>query len=442
MSKYVIQGGFPLRGEVTIQGAKNAAQKILPATIVFPGTYVLHNLPRIQDTAALIEILRFLGAEVTFPAPHTVRVNTERVITREIPPEITALSTGTFLFAGALLSRYGEVKLWQPGGDRIGKRPVTWHLDAFRRLGASINEADAYYEVRATRLVGTTIPFVRPTANGAVNAIIAATRAAGETTVENVAPEPEIRNAVAFLQTVGARVEWRDARNLFVCGVDQGTGSGEIDIIPDRNDAATFLIAGALGQGPVTLHDVRADHLIPLLDALTSVGATFELHTHQGHQSITMQRDAWNPIGLEITSRPYPGFSTDWGPLIQVLMTQLPAASTFHETIFSQRFAHISELVKMGAAIHYRDLPTDEGLYNFPPTSEADGYHAVEIRGPSQLHGTLVHANDVRAGAALVLSGLTASGVTEVTGIEQVERGYEAFAERLNRLGAAIQQVH
>lgn len=440
MSKYVIQGGFPLRGEVTIQGAKNAAQKILPATIVFPGTYVLHNLPRIQDTAALIEILRFLGAEVTFPAPHTVRVNTERVVTKEIPPEITALSTGTFLFAGALLSRYGEVRLWHPGGDRIGKRPVTWHLDAFRRLGASIHEADTYYEVRATSLVGTTIPFVRPTANGAVNAIIAAARAAGETTIENVAPEPEIHNAVVFLQTIGARVEWRDERSLFVRGVDRGTGSGEVDIIPDRNDAATFLIAAVLGHGPVTLQDVRAEHLTPLLEALTSVGAKLETHTDHGHQSITVECGALNPSGLDITSRPYPGFSTDWGPLIQVLMTQLPATSTFHETIFSQRFAHISELVKMGAAIRYLDLPADEGLYNFSPAPETNGYHAVEIRGPSQLHGTVVHANDVRAGAALVLSGLIASGMTEVTGIEQVERGYEAFAERLNQLGAAIQE--
>ena len=442
MSKYLIQGGLPLHGEVTIQGAKNAAQKILPATIVFPGTYVLNNLPRIQDTAALIEILRFLGAEVTFLAPHTVRVNTERVITKEIPPEITALSTGTFLFAGALLSRYGEVKLWHPGGDRIGKRPVTWHLDAFRRLGASIQEADAYYEVRATRLVGTTIPFFRPTANGAVNAVIAAARAAGETTIENVAPEPEIRNAVAFLQTAGAQVEWRGTHSLRVRGVEQGTGSGEIDIIPDRNDAATFLIAGALGHGPITLQDVRADHLTALLDALTSVGAALELRTDHGRQSITVQRAAWNPTSLDITSRPYPGFSTDWGPLIQVLMTQLPAASTFHETIFSQRFAHISELVNMGATIHYLDLPADEGLYNFTPTPEVDGYHAVEIRGPSQLHGAMVHANDVRAGAALVLSGLIASGVTEVTRTEQVERGYEAFAERLNQLGAAIQQAH
>jgi len=440
MSKYLIQGDFPLRGEVTIQGAKNAAQKILPSTIVFPGTYILHNLPHIQDTAALIEILRFLGAEVTFLAPHTVRVNTEQVVAKEIPPEITALSTGTFLFAGALLSRYGEVKLWHPGGDRIGKRPVTWHLDAFRRLGASIHEAEAYYEVRANGLVGTTIPFLRPTANGAVNAIIAAARAAGETTIENVAPEPESRNAVDFLQTVGARIEWRDTRSLLVHGVDRGTGSGKVDIIPDRNDAATFLIAGVLGHGPVTLQDVRADHLTALLDTLTSVGAALELHTDQGRQSITVQRVAWNSTGLEITSRPYPGFSTDWGPLIQVLMTQLPAASIFHETIFSQRFVHISELVNMGATIHYLDLPADEDLYNF--TSEVHGHHAVEIRGLSPLHGTVVHANDVRAGAALVLGGLIASGVTEVTEIEQVERGYEAFAERLNQLGAAIQQEH
>jgi len=363
-------------------------------------------------------------------------------MTKEIPPEITALSTGTFLFAGALLSRYGEVKLWHPGGDRIGKRPITWHLDAFRRLGASIYEADAYYEVRATKLVGTTIPFVRPTANGAINAIIAAAHAAGETTIENVAPEPEIRNAVDFLQTVGARVEWRDARSLRVHGVDQGTGSGEIDIIPDRNDAATFLIARVLGHGPVTLQDVRADHLTALLDALTSVGTALELHTDHGRQSITVQRVSWNPIGLEIMSRPYPGFSTDWGPLIQVLMTQLPASSTFHETIFSQRFAHISELVKMGATIHYLDLPADESLYNFTPTPEVDRHHSVEIRGPSQLHATVVHANDVRAGAALVLSGIIASGVTEVMRIEQAERGYEAFAERLNQLGAAIQQEH
>jgi UDP-N-acetylglucosamine 1-carboxyvinyltransferase len=440
MSKYFIQGSFPLRGEVTIQGAKNAAQKILPATIVFPGTYVLNNLPRIQDTAALIEILRFLGAEVTFVAPHRVRVNTERVVTKEIPPEITALSTGTFLFAGALLSRYGEVKLWHPGGDRIGKRPVTWHLDAFRQLGASVHEADAYYHVRATKLVGTTIPFLRPTANGAVNAVIAAARAAGETTIENVAPEPEIRNVVAFLQTVGAQIEWRDTHSLHVRGVDQGTGSGETDIIPDRNDAATFLIAGVLGHGPVTLQDVSADHLTPLLDALTSVGARLEIRTDHGPQSITVQCATLNPSGLDITSRPYPGFSTDWGPLIQVLMTQLSATGTFHETIFSQRFAHITELVKMGATIQYLDLPADEGLYNFTPTPEADGYHAIQIRGPSQLHGTAVQANDVRAGAALVLSGLIASGVTEVTGVEQVARGYEAFAERLNQLGAAIQQ--
>jgi len=220
---------------------------------------------------------------------------------------------------------------------------------------------DAYYEVRASKLAGTTIPFLRPTANGAVNAIIAASRAAGETTIENVAPEPEIRNLVAFLHTIGAQVEWRGTHSLLVHGVDEGTGFGEIDMIPDRNDAATFLIAAVLGHGPVTLQDVRADHLAPLLEALTSVGATLEIHKDHGHQSITVECAALNPCGLDITSLPYPGFSTDWGPLIQVLMTQLRATSTFHETIFSQRFAHISELVKMGATIHYIVLLAEGG---------------------------------------------------------------------------------
>jgi UDP-N-acetylglucosamine 1-carboxyvinyltransferase len=192
MRKFIIEGGFPLRGDVPIQGAKNAAQKILPATIVFPGHYLLKNVPLIQDARALLDLLLFLGATVEFVQEHVVRVNTEHVFTKEIPPEVTATSTGTFLFAGALLSRFGKVKIWHPGGDRIGQRPVAWHLDAFRRLGASIIEEKAYYEIRATRMVGCTIPFVRPTANGSVNAVLAAVRAHGDTLIENVAPEPEI----------------------------------------------------------------------------------------------------------------------------------------------------------------------------------------------------------------------------------------------------------
>ena len=430
----MIQGGRPLQGEVRIQGAKNAAQKILPATIVFPGTYVLTHLPRIADTAALIEILRFLGAEVTFLDPHVVRINTESVVTKELPPELTALSTGTFLFAGALLSRFGEVKLWHPGGDTIGTRPVSWHLEAFRRFGAFISEGRASYHIRAPHLRGTSISFPRPTANGAVNALLVAVRAAGETIIDNVAPEPEIQNAVAFLQAAGATIAWKEAGRLQVQGTTHGRGASSITIIPDRNDAATFAIAAVLGHGPVQLRDVAPSHLSPLLKVLEQIGATCDAQLDE--TTLTIGCEALKPTTLQLTSRPYPGFSTDWGPLIQVLMTQLPARSSFHETIFSQRFTHMDALIRMGASIEPLHLSAEENLYHFPRLSTS--FHAIQIHGPRQLHGTTVHANDVRAGAALVLAGLVASGITTITGIEQVQRGYEAFAERLAALGAAI----
>jgi len=252
MRKLLIEGELPLHGEVTIQGAKNATQKILPATVVFPGTYLLKNIPLIQDAQALIEILIFLGADVVFLDTHTLRVNTENMTTKEIPPIVTAKSTGTFLFAGALLSRFGEAKIWHPGGDKIGRRPVTWHLAAFEKLRASICEQPAYYEVRAKKLTGNcTISFLRPTANGTVNAVMTAARAQGQTLIENVAPEPEIANFVQFMQAIGAKVSWCGTHQLRVDGVEHGLGIGEIEIIPDRNDAATFLIASALGHGVV-----------------------------------------------------------------------------------------------------------------------------------------------------------------------------------------------
>lgn len=438
MRTLVIEGGLHLQGEVSIQGAKNAAQKILPATIVFPGKHLLRHVPRIEDTAALFTILRYLGADITYLDPHTVLVNTESIVPQELPPNMTALSTGTFLFAGALLSRFGAAKLWHPGGDRIGNRSVGWHLEAFRRLGATIHEEAGCYDIHATALRGAALAFPKPTANGAVNAVMVAARSQGSSVIENVAPEPEIENALAFLRACGARITWQGATSLQIEGVSHGNGGGVIDILPDRNDAATFLIGAVLGRGPVTLKTIRPDQLTPLFEALRQVGAIIETHTEGNDQVATVYCERLRPTSLHLTSQPYPGFSTDWGPLMQVLMTQLSGTSIFHETVFSHRFAHIGELLKMRASIRAWSLPGDKSLYHFAPTDAGD-FHAIEIEGPTQLHGTMVHANDIRAGAALVLAGIIASGVTKVTGIEQIERGYENFVERLNRLGALIQ---
>lgn len=438
MAVYVIDGGHPLRGEVRVQGSKNAAQKILPATVVFPGEYTIRNVPRIADSASLIEILRFLGATVDFLDEHTVRVDTQTVLMKEIPPEITAKSTGSFLFAGALLSRFGEVRIWHPGGDRIGKRPVTWHLDAFRQLGAHVVEEQEYYEVRSDSLIGCSFQFSHITVNGTVNAILASVRAEGTTVLNNVAMEPEIDNFIEFMKSSGAIVGRVEGKKIVVHGVSSGVGRGEIDIIPDRNDAATMLIAGVLGRGPVTLIGVDQDHLLPLIKTLYEAGTSVK-EDNLGTQSIiTVQCDRFRSLGWYVTSRPYPEFSTDWGPMTQVLMTQIPAESVFHETIFSQRFAHIPELIKMGARIEYFNPKIDENSYNFVRDPSSNLFHAVRIFGQTPLKGAAVSANDVRAGAALTLAGIIAIGETEISGVEQVNRGYEAFIERLTQLGASI----
>lgn len=335
-----------------IQGAKNATQKILPATVLWPGIYTLRNIALIEDARALFSLLQFLSADITFVNPHDVQINTENIISREIPPELTARSTGTFLFAGALLGRFGEAKVWHPGGDRIGKRPVTWHLETFRRLGATVTEHDTFYEVRAPALHGSAISFQRPTANGAINAVITAMNARGTTRIERVAPEPKIQCALDFFQLMGGQIRWVGANALEVVGTLKGTGFGDMRVIPDRNDAATFLIAGALGHGPVTLHDVRPEHLLPLLELLQRVGVTVEILTNSETSSMTVQCNQLRTTDIQVTSRPFPGFSTDWGPMVEVLLTQVPGNHVFHETIFARRFAHIPELVqRMGAAI-------------------------------------------------------------------------------------------
>lgn len=441
MDKLIIKGNCSLSGEVSVQGSKNAAQKILPATVVFPGEYLIRNLPSIQDSISLTNILRFLGAKVEMLDNHTARIDTCNLHLREIPPEMTETSTGSFLFAGALLSRFGQVKIWHPGGDKIGARRVNWHLDAFRRLGASVTEEQDYYEVRATRLIGTTIKFTRPTVNGTVNAILGSVRAHGVTMLQNVPLDPEIDNFIEFMQNTGVKVERLHDNQIRVEGAESESVKVDVSIIPDRNDAATFAIAGVLGGGPVVLRGIYEEHLLPLLTVLTAAGAKIETKSDGQWQSLVIQCDRLLPPGLHVMSRPYPGFSTDWGPMTQVLMTQIPGKSTFHETIFSQRFAHIKYLIQMGADIEYFNPEVDNSVYNFFADPSAGLYHAVRIKGPTRLHGAEVDANDVRAGAALVLAGIIAHGVTQVTSVDQIDRGYELFVERLKQLGASIDRV-
>lgn len=431
----VIRGGHTLQGTVHIQGSKNAAQKLIPATLVYPGVYTLTNIPEIGDSDALLDVLVFLGATVRRSGT-TVWIDTCNLRPAALPPEITAKSTGTFLFAGALLSRFGHAYIHHPGGDAIGKRPITWHLDAFRALGAEVVSTETYYEVHANHLTATVIEFPRATVNGTVNAILAACRARGTTVLRNVPLEPDIDAVITFLNAAGADITQTFAE-IRVAGSSHARGHATIAVHPDRNDSATFMLAGALCGHSVTLSPVVPQHVASMLDALTNAGVSCRLRHFEGQQQVTVTT-ATMTRPLNIASALFPGFSTDWGPLIQVLMTQLPGVSTFHETIFGARFAHIPELVRMGATIEpWRPNPPVSG-YNYSPRDEPVAKPGIRIFGPCRLHGATVLATDVRAGAALVLAALVADGETVLQHYDHVERGYSRFVERLRGVGADI----
>lgn len=434
MKKLIVKGGYNLSGQVNIQGAKNAAQKIIPATVIFPGKYQLNNIPTIRDVNSLVDVLKFLGAAVRFKGK-SLLIDTETIFVKELPPEITVKSTGSFLFAGALLSRFGKVKIWHPGGDKIGKRPVTWHLNAFKKLGANIYEEKEYYEVTAKKLYGAVINFERKTVNGTVNAILAAVKADGMSILKNVALEPEIDNFISFINDAGADVFRNDANEIIINGVGDRSGTCTIDIIPDRNDAATFLIAIAITKGSATLTNVCIDHLKPLISELEKLNVVFFCDTVNNTLSVNCKN--LTSYNLHITSKPFPFFSTDWGPMFQTLMTQIPGNHSFHETIFSSRFNQLKYLSDMGANITYYCPNVDNSVYNFSVKDQRQ-LHAVRIVGGTILKGKSVIANDVRAGAALALAGLVAKGITEISGVEQIDRGYENFSERLKSLGACI----
>jgi UDP-N-acetylglucosamine 1-carboxyvinyltransferase len=264
-----IYGGNPLSGTVRIQGAKNAAQKILPATIVYPGVHSVRNISAILDAAALQEILEFLGARIQV-INNEVRIDTTNISNRAVPPELTQLSTGTFLFAGALLARFGEAAVAHPGGDRIGPRPVDLHLRAFQSLGTVVEQDDNYYRLRATELLGGRIDFPGRTANGAVNAVMAAARASGTTHIRNVtATDPDIMNFFDFLRSMGVDISSTGPDEVRVIGRKEQLTDGTVAVIPDRNDAATFAVAAAMCRGPVQLLGITQEPLRPLSRALS-----------------------------------------------------------------------------------------------------------------------------------------------------------------------------
>jgi UDP-N-acetylglucosamine 1-carboxyvinyltransferase len=426
MDAFLIKGPVRLAGTVRASGAKNAALPALAAALLTDAPVTLEEVPDLADVNTMTRLLNGMGVLVGTPAPSRRIVDASRVTSTEAPYDLVRTMRASILVLGPLVARFGEARVSLPGGCAIGVRPVDLHLMALEALGARIAVEKGYIHAHVSRvgrgtgrLTGTTIRFPSPTVTGTENVLFAATLARGTTVIENAAREPEVEDVALLLTRMGARVTGAGTPTITVEGVERllGTGPSPHTIVPDRIEAGTYLAAGAITGGDVTVSHARARDLEAFLDALRRAGAGVET-TGDGVRVF-----ASRPLeGVDIETAPHPGFPTDLQAQFLALMTQARGTSRIVETIFENRFLHAVELARLGADVRV------EG-------------RAALVRGPSKLEGAPVTASDLRASAALVLAGLVARGETRVRRIYHLDRGYAAMDQRLRSLGASVERI-
>jgi UDP-N-acetylglucosamine 1-carboxyvinyltransferase len=417
MDKILIHGGHPLSGSIKISGSKNSALPILAATLLTREACILHRVPDLSDTHYMLQILMHLGAQVE-RASGTVSVTADKVESAA-PYDVVRKMRASVCVLGPLLGRCKEATVSLPGGCIIGDRPIDLHLKGFEALGAAVRVENGNVKVFAPKLTGAVINLrgkFGPTVLGTDNVMMAAVLAEGTTVIEGAAQEPEVVDLANFLNKMGAKIEGAGTRRLIIEGVKELHGA-EHDIIPDRIEAGTFLVAGAIIGKGITIKRVEPDHVQAVTNALSSCG--FRIET--AGQSITVSPNS-ETKPLELSTEPYPGFPTDMQAQMCALLSTTSGISVITENIFPQRYMHVAELKRMGAHV------------------DLEGPTAV-IQGVDHLLGAPVMASDLRASAALVLAGLKAEGTTEVSRVYHIDRGYEHLDEKLSELGAHIERV-
>lgn len=394
----------------------------MAASLLTADRVTLHNIPRVRDIITMAKLLAFMGAKVTvdsFPAADYA-IEAREITHAEAPYDLVKTMRASILTLGPTLARLGVARVSLPGGCAIGARPVDLHLSALEKMGAEIATAHGYIEARAPhgRLQGGHVKFEKITVTGTENILMAAALADGETVIENAAREPEIGDLILLLRKMGAKISGDGSATLFVEGVQTLHGADH-SVIPDRIEAGTFLVAGAITNGDLTLINCEPEHLGATIALLRKTGAVVET---TGPQRVRV-RAPRKLSGTDVTTEEYPGFATDMQAQYMALATQAEGSSAIDEKIFENRFLHASEMMRMGAQI------------------SIDGHRAV-VRGPAALSGTTVQASDLRASAGLVLAGLVASGETIIERVYHIDRGYERIVEKLRALGAVIARVH
>lgn len=418
MDKLIVKGGNRLVGTVKTSGAKNAVLPIIAASILGESPSRLDEIPQLEDVKTICGVLEHLGVRVDRSEPHVLQMDTSNITAYEAPYNLVRTMRASFVVLGPLLARMGHARISQPGGCAIGSRPIDLHLKGFEALGATITQDHGFIDAVAPNgLKGADIYLDFPSVGATENIMMAACLAEGVTTLENPAEEPEIVDLANYLNQMGARVRGAGTDVIRIEGVQHMHGCDHT-VIPDRIEAGTYMIAAAMTHGDIIIENVLAEHQKPLLAKLREAGVLIEEDIDRIHVSCP------GPLkGINVKTMPYPGFPTDMQPQIMAMMTISEGRSNLTETVFENRFMHVVEMNRMGANI------------------ATTGARAALIEGPSQLTGCEVNATDLRAGAAMILSGLVAEGTTTIGNLHHIDRGYEDIVGKLQALGADIQRI-
>lgn len=413
--RLVVRPSGPLAGRVEIAGAKNSVLKLMAATVLAPGPYVLHRVPDITDVTVMGQLLTSMGATVGRDGSTLTIIQPEE-IEPVAPYELVERMRASIVVLGPLLARFGRARVAVPGGDDFGSRPIDFHLKSLETLGATFSQSHGFIEGRASRLAGARLLFDYPSVGATENALMAAVLAKGETVIDNAAREPEIADLAAFLNRMGANISGAGTSTVVVEGTEE-LAPVEHTVVPDRVEAATFLAALGVCGGELTLAGARADHMDMLIAKLAEMGMRVSPDP-DGLWAMAPERLR----AVDVSTLPYPGIATDYKPLFVSMLSVAEGVGIVTENIFSGRFRYVDELVRMGADVR------------------ADGHHVV-VRGKPQLSGAPIKAPDIRAGAALALAGLRADGETVVSDAAHIDRGYERFADKLRAVGADVERV-
>ena len=421
MAKFIVEQSGPLKGEVQISGAKNAVLPLMAAALLSEEECIIRDVPQLRDVALMKEILTSLGSKIEEIDENTLSIYTENIVSTEADRDLVTKMRASILVMGPLLARKGRARIPLPGGCAIGARPIDLHLKGFEALGAQIeiNEDESYVEAVAgpQGLIGETIYLDFPSVGATENIMMAAVLAEGITYIENAAEEPEIVDLANFMNKMGAKIKGAGTDTIKIEGVPELKGAKHT-VIPDRIEAATFMLAAAITRGSIHICNALPEHLKPVIAKLRECGVRIVA----GDDDLIVRGDLGPQNHTDIKTLPYPGFPTDIQSPFMAYLTTVNGSSVVIETVFENRFMHVSQLSKMGASI------------------ETAGNKA-NIKGNAKLRGCSVMATDLRAGAALVLAGLVAEGKTEISEIYHIERGYEKFIEKFEALGAKITRV-